>query len=169
LRDFIKLGRNETALLGVSDLIRDAAEHCRPELSARNIELEVRLARGLPPVVADSLQVRQVLVNLVRNAAESIAAAREAAGRIVIEASLSDNGRVVIKVRDNGPGFDPDVLDKALLTPFTSTKETGLGLGLALARSTAESHGGQLTIESTRSGAAVSFTLAAGKSKDALL
>jgi signal transduction histidine kinase len=168
LRDFIKLGRNETAVLGVSDLIRDAAAHCRPELAARGIELEVRLARALPPVVADSLQVRQVLVNLVRNAAESISLAHGTVGRIVIDASLSDNGRVVIKVRDNGPGFDPDVLDKALLTPFTSTKETGLGLGLALARSTAESHGGQLTIESTSSGATVSFTLAAAKSKDAL-
>jgi two-component system sensor kinase FixL len=79
-------------------------------------------------------------------------------GRVVVEADLTDTNRVIVTVRDNGPGFDPDILERAL-APFITTKREGLGLGLALARSAAETHGGQLLIESTGSGAAVSFTL----------
>jgi two-component system sensor kinase FixL len=99
-----------------------------------------------------------VLINLIRNAAESITLGARPDGRIVVEAELSGAARVVVTVRDNGPGFDPDILERAL-TPFTTTKEEGFGLGLALARSTAESHGGQLLVESTGGGASVSFTL----------
>src|SRR5690606_26127781 len=99
-----------------------------------------------------------VLVNLIRNAAESITAGGRQDGRVIVEAFLSESGRVVLKVQDNGPGFDRDILAHAI-APFATTKSEGLGLGLALAHSTAESHGGQLVFENTKNGAAVSFTL----------
>jgi signal transduction histidine kinase len=158
LRDFIRLGRNEMTLQSVSELIREAAAHCRYDFASANIELEMKIARTIPNVICDGLQIQQVLINLIRNAAESIADSGRPNGRIAVEADVTENRRVVIAVRDNGPGFDPDVLDRAL-SPFTTTKVEGLGLGLALARSTAETHGGQLAVESTHSGAIVSFTL----------
>jgi signal transduction histidine kinase len=77
---------------------------------------------------------------------------------VVIDALRDGPNAVLIRVRDNGPGFDPDLIDRASF-PFTTSKEDGLGLGLSLARSIIEAHGGHLTISSTSSGATVSFTL----------
>lgn len=158
LRDFIQLGRNEMRQHSAADLIRESISHCRFEMQASHVHVETRIARNLPSVVCDGLQIQQVLINLIRNAAESISSGGRKDGRIVVEADLTDSSRVLITVRDNGPGFDPDILARAL-TPFATTKHEGLGLGLALARSTAETHGGQLVVESTGGGASVSFTL----------
>lgn len=158
LRDYIRLGHNEMVAQSAADLIREAISHCRFDAHANRVEIETRIARNLPLVVCDALQIQQVLINLIRNAAESVSASGRIDGRIVVEADLTDTDRVIVTVRDNGPGFDPDILERAL-APFITTKREGLGLGLALARSTAETHGGQLMIESTGAGAAVSFTL----------
>jgi signal transduction histidine kinase len=122
------------------------------------VEVETRIARNVPTVVCDGIQIQQVLINLIRNAGESISSSGRPDGRIVVGADVSEQRRVILSVQDNGPGFDPELLQRAL-TPFTTTKSEGLGLGLALARSTAETHGGQLSIESTGAGAIVSFTL----------
>jgi signal transduction histidine kinase len=158
LRDFIQLGRNELLPHIAGDLIREAISHSKFETQSRHVEVETRIARNLPPVICDGLQIQQVVINLIRNAEESISSSGRPDGRIIVEADLTEANRVMLTVRDNGPGFDPDILSRAL-TPFATTKEEGFGLGLALARSAAETHGGQLLIESTGGGAAVSFTL----------
>ena len=158
LRDFIRMGTNEMVPQSCVELVREAIAHCRFDTATTTVEIETRIARNLPPVVCDGLQIQQVLINLIRNAAESITAGGRPDGHILVSASLAESGRVVVKVEDNGPGFDPDILARAV-APFATTKSEGLGLGLALAHSTAESHGGQLAVENTGSGAAVSFTL----------
>lgn len=158
LRDFIRMGTNEMVPESCAELIREAISHCRFDAPASQVAIEPRIARNLPPVVCDGLQIQQVLINLIRNAAESITAGGRPDGRILVEASLAGAGRVMIKVADNGPGFDRDIIAHAI-APFATTKSEGLGLGLALAHSTAESHGGQLVVENTGEGAAVSFTL----------
>jgi two-component system sensor kinase FixL len=168
LRDYIRLGHNEMVAQSAADLIREAISHCRFEMQANRVELETRIARNLPLVVCDGLQIQQVLINLIRNAAESVSASGRTAGRITVEADSTDTNRVIVTVRDNGPGFDPDILERAL-APFITTKREGLGLGLALARSTAETHGGQLLIESTGTGASVSFTLPVSTNDDRML
>jgi signal transduction histidine kinase len=100
-----------------------------------------------------------VIVNLVRNAAEALADAGRHDGKVTVEAERSDAADgIVVRVRDNGPGFDPGVAERAG-TPFTTTKPDGLGLGLSLARSIIEAHGGRLVVESGASGAVVAFTL----------
>jgi C4-dicarboxylate-specific signal transduction histidine kinase len=111
-------------------------------------------------VKADALQIEQVIVNLVRNAAEALADAGRYDGKIAIEAERGDGGGVVVRVRDNGPGFDPDLAERAV-APFATTKPDGLGLGLSLARSIVEAHGGRLSIASAPGGAVVSFGLPA--------
>ena len=139
-------------------LVDEAVSYCHAELDRQGVELQLRVARDLPVVKVDALQIEQVIVNLVRNAAEALTDAGRYDGRVVIEADCDGAGRVVIRVRDNGPGFDPDLAERAV-TPFTTTKPDGLGLGLSLARSIVEAHGGRLSIESSSSGAVVSFTL----------
>jgi light-regulated signal transduction histidine kinase (bacteriophytochrome) len=98
--------------------------------------------------------------SLVRNAAEALTDAGRYDGKVVVEAAREAADFVVIRVRDNVPGFDPDLAEGAV-APFATTKTDGLGLGLSLARSIVEAHGGRPSIESTTSGPVVSFTLPA--------
>jgi two-component system, LuxR family, sensor kinase FixL len=158
LRNFIRLGRSETGPAMVREVLEDALGYCHADLDRYGVMVRVDTAPDLPQVHVDVLQIEQVIVNLVRNAAEALSEAGRYDGKVVIEAAREDDDRVVIRVRDNGPGFDADLFERASL-PFTTTKEDGLGLGLSLARSIVEAHGGRLTIASTSSGATVSFTL----------
>jgi two-component system sensor kinase FixL len=158
LRDFISIGRIETQSAAVSTLIDEALSIFRPELDRRGIVYATQLERDLPPVLADALQVEQVILNLVRNAAEALTNAGRNDGRIVIEAAIRSKQMITISVIDNGPGLDPDLAMQPI-TAFATTKRDGLGLGLSLSRSIIEAHGGQLHIESTSSGVCASFTL----------
>jgi signal transduction histidine kinase len=158
LRNFIRQGRCETSPTPVARLVEEAMAYCHAELDRLGIELQSRVARDLPAVKADALQIEQVMVNLVRNAAEALTEAGRYDGKVVIEAERDAAGFVLVRVRDNGPGFDPDLVERAV-APFTTTKIDGLGLGLSLVKSIVESHGGRLSIESGSSGATVSFTL----------
>ena len=164
-REFIRLGRSETTPLTVDQLVREAQSFCRPELERHGVELDTRLARNLPLVTVDTLQIEQVIVNLVRNAVEALSHAGRLDGRVTIEAESNAPGTVEIRVRDNGPGFDVDLAEQPI-TPFATTKHDGLGLGLSLARSIVEAHGGKLRIESSPRGATVSFTLQSAPSDE---
>jgi signal transduction histidine kinase len=113
----------------------------------------------------DALQVEQVIINLVRNSAEALSDAGRYDGKVTVEADREGTGHVVIRVRDNGPGFDPEMVDRAA-APFTTTKQDGLGLGLSLTRSIIEAHGGHLLIESGSGGAVVSFKLPVAEQKE---
>jgi signal transduction histidine kinase len=158
LRNFIRLGRSETSPIAVTQLLDEALAYCHAELDRHAVQLQLNIAQDLPTVRVDALQIEQVIVNLVRNAAEALSDAGRYDGKVMIEAERAGPDVIVIRVRDNGPGFDPDVVERAS-TPFTTTKQDGLGLGLSLARSIIEAHGGRLSIESNSSGAVVSFTL----------
>jgi C4-dicarboxylate-specific signal transduction histidine kinase len=158
LRNFIRLGRSETVSTPVAKLVQEAAAYCHTELDRLGVELQLRIARDLPAVQVDALQIEQVVVNLVRNAAEALTDAGRYDGKVAIEAERDASGFVVVRVRDNGPGFDPDLAERAV-APFATTRMDGLGLGLSLARSIVEAHGGRLSVESGSSGATVSFTL----------
>lgn len=158
LRDFIRLGRSETSIVAVSRLVHEAESYCHVELERAGVSLQTRIPRDLPPVKVDALQIVQVIVNLVRNASEALSDAGRYDGKVSIEADGSVAGTVTIRVRDNGPGFDADLAERALIA-FTTTKSDGMGLGLPLARTIVDAHGGRLWIESNSTGAVVSFTL----------
>jgi signal transduction histidine kinase len=157
LRNFIRLGHGETGPAQVRELVDAAISYCRAELDRQGVEVQARIARDLPPVSVDAVQIEQVLVNLLRNSAEALSDAGRHDGRIVVKAARQGES-IAIEVRDNGPGFDLGVAERAA-APFTTTKSEGLGLGLSLARSIVEAHGGSLSIESSSFGASVSFTL----------
>jgi signal transduction histidine kinase len=157
LRNFIRLGHGEAAPARVSNLVHSAVSYCRAELDRQGVDVQVRMARDLPIVSVDAVQIEQVLVNLLRNSAEALSDAGRHDGRIVVTGTRNGNS-VAVEVRDNGPGFDPGVAERAA-APFTTTKPEGLGLGLSLAHSIVEAHGGTLSIDSNSFGAVVSFTL----------
>jgi signal transduction histidine kinase len=157
LRDFIRLGRSEVSPAGLRGLAAEAYSFCRPDLDRRSVDVDIRVPGSLH-VLADTIQIQQVLINLLLNSAEALAQAGRSDGRIVVEAEQITPEMIGIRVCDNGPGFDFDSADHAMI-PFATTKPGGLGLGLSLARSIVEAHSGKLSIESGPRGATVAFTL----------
>jgi len=161
LRDLIRLGRSEIAPQSVQRIVRETVDLLEPNLPRGKVEIKTRVPKDLPLVLADILQVEQVLLNLLWNAIEAIeGAGRSANGVITIEAAVRAPGFVEISVTDTGPGFPHD-FKIAPVGPSLSTKRDGLGLGLALSRSIVEAHGGRLSIGSANgsSGAVVRFAL----------
>ena len=124
-------------------------------LQAAGLKIDTTLEAGddLPPVAADPDQLHRVCDNLIRNAAE---AAGEAA-RLRIEIHQGDDGRLVARFEDNGPGIPPEEVP-LLFQPFHSTKAGGNGLGLALVHRIVEAHGGEIRVEG-RPGIGAAFTL----------
>jgi nitrogen fixation/metabolism regulation signal transduction histidine kinase len=110
--------------------------------AAGQVPLERELAAGLPKVRADRDQMMQVLVNLLENARDAIAARED--GRIHVRTRAVD-GRVELEVADNGPGLSPEARDK-LFTPYFTTKTGGTGLGLAIVHRIVTDHGGEIRI-----------------------
>jgi two-component system, LuxR family, sensor kinase FixL len=160
-RDFLASGamRLETTVVG--DLIAEAAGPFAPRYAAANVPLRLAVPAGLPRVAADGLQVEQVLVNLLQNALDAITGDSCPNGEVCVSAAFSTPGWVAITVADNGPGIAADVVER-LFSPFTTTKATGMGMGLFIARSIIEAHGGTLVVGSqsgqSRPGRVTTFT-----------
>jgi two-component system, LuxR family, sensor kinase FixL len=158
LRALIRLGRSEIAPVAMSRIVQESIELLRPEIDRHNITIREHVSRELPLVMADVLQVEQVLINLVRNAIEAISGAHADRGSVHIEAVASGAGFVEVRVHDDGPGFEKEQIE-APPVPFATTKVDGLGVGLALSRSIIEAHGGRLWLGKQSQGAVVHFTL----------
>jgi signal transduction histidine kinase len=128
----------------VHDLLEELRTLLEPSLRRQDTRLLVELATGPVRARLDRGKIRQVLVNLINNAADAM----ESGGTVTIRAApLVEAGGIVLSVHDDGPGI-PDEQQQRIFEPFFSTKFTGTGLGLAIARSLVEQHGGTLEVES---------------------
>jgi two-component system sensor kinase FixL len=130
----------------------------------RGIVMETDLAVNLPAVRGDKVHLQQVLLNLVLNGMEAMADIPEAK-RLAVRTLVNENGCVEIAVTDAGSGIPPDRL-RSLFDPFFSTKKEGMGLGLSIARSLVEAHGGRIWAENNVGvGATFRFTVSSGMQK----
>jgi nitrogen fixation/metabolism regulation signal transduction histidine kinase len=119
------------------------------ENSRASIAVEPAPTSGpLPPVMADANQLRQVLHNVLTNAQDALADVD--AGKITI-ATARDAGRIRLTVRDNGPGFPPQILSRAF-EPYVTTKSKGTGLGLAIVKKIVDDHGGEIRLANEKGG-----------------
>jgi C4-dicarboxylate-specific signal transduction histidine kinase len=158
IRALVRMGRIDLVPTSVDRVVEEAADLARLDLERQSIALKLEVQQSLPPVIADRLQVEQVLLNLIRNSAEAIVAAKSQRREITVRARRGRDHVVEVSVEDTGPGF-PAPFGEGGPPPLSSTKVDGLGIGLSLCRSITEAHGGALSIESGRWGAAVHLTL----------
>jgi len=151
---FARLPRPKLERESIGAIVTSVVEMSRGELAQAGVELGVDIAPGLPDIGADEAQLRQALINLIRNAREALS------GSTVRKLEISVRevaGRIVVTVRDSGPGIGAPNLGK-IFDPFFSTKERGTGLGLALVQQIVVDHGGQIEVASAP-GAGTTFTI----------
>jgi signal transduction histidine kinase len=138
------LGRHAMELrpVDLNEAINDALTVIDGEARQRDVTLVTELASRLPPIVGDHVHLQQVVLNLVLNAMDATADGVETARRVTIGTRAVENG-IQITVADNGPGIDPMIAPR-LFQSFTTTKPRGLGLGLSIAKTIVEAHGGTI-------------------------
>jgi signal transduction histidine kinase len=127
----------------VDDLLREALALVDGELQNQKIVLRTRFAGGLPPVLAERIQLQQVILNLLSNAIDAMRPVTNRVRLLRVESAVHDSDGILITVEDSGTGIDPEDIDR-IFDPFFTTKSNGMGLGLSICRSFIEAHGGRL-------------------------
>ncbi len=145
-RDYARLPSPNLAPLDLNGLVGEVLNL----YESAQVRIHTELAQGLPPVRADASQIRQVIHNLLQNAQDALAGVEE--GTVTL-ATRRDGEYVLLLVRDNGPGFPPEVLMRAF-EPYFTTKSRGTGLGLAIVRKIIDEHGGDVRLKNRDAGGA---------------
>lgn len=152
IRTLVQKRVTESQPLNLNNEIAEVLGFVRAEASRRGIVIDTALAENLPEVRGDKIQLQQVLLNLLVNGMESMTEV-VGARRLSVKTCLHENSTVAITVADSGIGIPPHQLPR-LFQHFFSTKEDGMGLGLSIARSLVEAHGGTISAENNTSGGA---------------
>jgi PAS domain S-box-containing protein len=160
IRAFIKKEPAEKSELDINEVIQEVLVLAGRELYENQVLPEHQLKTALPPVLADRVQLQQVLLNLVMNGIEAMAAVTDRPRLLRVQSRVDESGYVLVAVCDSGTGFGLE-LDR-VFDPFFTTKPKGMGMGLSISRSLVESHGGRLwAAPNPPQGAVFSFTLPA--------
>ncbi|PDS76538.1 ATP-binding protein [Rhizobium sp. L43] len=149
LKTFARKGRGNAEPTGLKDVIEGAVLLLRSRFAGRMDTLDIDLPPAELQVMGNRIRLEQVLINLLQNALEAVAPKAEE-GRVEIRTSAV-SGMVTVTVADNGPGISPEIR-KGLFTPFNTSKESGLGLGLVIAKDIVGDYGGRMEVESDDSG-----------------
>jgi two-component system sensor kinase FixL len=146
LREFVARGESERHIESLPKLIQEASALALVGAREKGVRVSYRLDPDAPLVLADRIQIQQVLLNLIRNAIEAM---QDSPRRELVIASraMPPDGLVEISVSDTGTGIEPALLER-LFEPFVTTKKHGMGVGLSICRTIVESHGGKIWIES---------------------
>jgi two-component system sensor kinase FixL len=165
IRNMVRKSETSYSLIPIGDIIRDLIRIVRADALARKVTVVTEVDENAGSVTGDRVQLLQVMLNLTMNAFEALSVLRAESRRVVVSASGDAGGGVCLKVRDCGPGF-PGGIAEQLFEPFFSTKAEGTGMGLAIARSIIEAHGGTLAAENCDTGGAC-FTVCLPAAKSA--
>lgn len=162
IRALSKKSLAQKEVLFLPDILAESLDLVRREFGGAQVELVHRIDDALPQVIGDRVQIQQVVVNLLLNALQALAAVERPEKAVWLDAGHRADGTISIFVRDNGVGIAGD--PRAIFTPFFTTKETGMGMGLSICRSIVEAHGGEMHAANNPSGgASVGFQLPASR------
>jgi PAS domain S-box-containing protein len=143
VRSIFGKDRRDKILVNVNTLIGEVLVLIQEELESHQVSLRSELIEGIPEVMAERMQLQQVLLNLVTNAVDAMSSVTGRERRLTVKSKVHDLQSVVIAVEDSGTGIDPRHVDR-IFDSFFTTKPDGMGMGLSICRSIIESHGGRL-------------------------
>jgi len=153
VRSAIKKGSAIRARINLNDVVKTVARMVHPDAAAQLCKLEMFLAQDLPAFEGDPTQIQQVLINLVHNAFDAMRSTPPSGRKVEIVTSYNGDGTICAAVRDHGSGISGPTRER-LFEQFFTTKEEGLGMGLAIVRSILEAHGGSIAAENADGGGA---------------
>lgn len=143
LRDFVGRGETERTLESLPKLVEEASALALVGAKEHGIRVQYEFSPEAELVLADKVQIQQVVLNLVRNAVDAMADSGSPRRELTVAIEPAGDGMARVRVADTGPGIAPDVADQ-LFQPFITTKRTGMGVGLSISRTIVEAHGGRI-------------------------
>src|SRR5215813_9899175 len=159
LRNLVRRTPSQKELLNINETILEAFALVDAEIHRNNISPHAELAKELPLVWGDRVQLQQVIFNLFTNAIEAMSAGDHAQRNLMVSSAKDGSSGVLVTIRDSGTGLDEDALSR-LFEVFYTTKPHGMGIGLAVSRTIIQAHGGRLWATPNHpQGAAFQFTL----------
>jgi C4-dicarboxylate-specific signal transduction histidine kinase len=144
----------DTQEIDLNDVVCEVFELLSGQASAGHVRLSTRLDPQAPRVTGDRIQLQQVILNLVMNGIEAIEVGASAERGIIGRTAILSDTSIQVSIEDSGPGVPLDTLNR-MFEPFFTTKKAGMGMGLSIARTIVESHGGNIWAENRRAGGAV--------------
>lgn len=162
IRSLISKATPEKSRVQINLLIEQTVALAEGQASRNNVVIKFELSPDLPHVLGDSIQLQQVILNLLMNGIEAMASVTDQPRTLVIRSESQSGRQIRVSVQDSGVGVSADAMGR-LFEPFFTTRAKGMGMGLPISRSIIEAHGGRLWAESNGSvGATFQFTLPSG-------
>jgi two-component system sensor kinase FixL len=166
VRELVRKGNLEIAALDLETVVRDVVTLIHSDAILHNVNIVLQMSPDVPKVHGDKVQLQQVVLNLLLNSFQAMKDCPVNERQVSVRTELGDGRQVVVAVSDHGEGLKDDQFDK-IFQPFYTTKENGLGLGLAINRSIVEAHGGRLWAQNNFDrGATIYFTVPVEKSDE---
>ena len=164
LRDFVSRGESERRVESITKLVEEASALALVGAKDHGINVQFSFDPSVSLVLADRVQVQQVLLNLIRNAMDAMETSERR--NLSVTVLPEGSGHVLVSVADTGSGIAPDVAEQ-LFQPFITSKRHGMGVGLSISRTIIEAHGGKIWVEPNPGGGTIfRFTLAVVKDED---
>jgi signal transduction histidine kinase len=147
IRAMFKKDPQAEAPQDINQLLREVLSLLQGEIRSQQVSMQSELAEELPPILANRVQLQQVVVNLIMNAVEAMSTVANRVRSLHVKTEMHDPGHLLITVEDSGTGIDAENIER-IFDPFYTTKSHGMGMGLSICRSIVESHGGHVSASS---------------------